>query len=141
MESHFNPVITGRIQIELAFMDEVCNNFFEMPEETIRENTFCCGGGCGLGADENMEMRMRGGLPRANAVRYVHEKFGVNMLSCVCAIDRATLPPLMDYWVPQVAVCGVHELVGNALIMKGEKKRTQSLRFEDLPVVEEADHE
>ena len=114
-------------------LKSVCNNFFEMPDETIREYTFCCGGGSGLGSDENMEMRMRGGLPRANAVQYVHEKHGVNMLTCVCAIDRATLPPLMRYWVPKVSVCSVHELVGNALVMTGEKERVEDLRFEPLP--------
>ncbi len=103
-----------------------------MPENTIREQTFCCGGGAGLGNDENMEMRLRGGLPRANAVRYVQEKHGVNRLACICAIDRATLPTLMDYWVPGVKVTGVHELVGNALVMKGEKERTTDLRGEPL---------
>jgi Fe-S oxidoreductase len=115
----------------------VCNNFYEMPTETIREQTFCCGSGAGLNTDEYMEMRMRGGLPRANAVKYVHEKHGVNMLACICAIDRAVLPPLMNYWVPGVQVTGVHELVGNALIMTGEKKRTTNLRGEPLPGMEE----
>ncbi|AKX94398.1 sulfate reduction electron transfer complex DsrMKJOP subunit DsrK [Neomoorella thermoacetica] len=111
----------------------VCNNFFEMPENTIREKTFCCGSGAGLNADEYMEMRMRGGLPRANAVKYVHEKYGVNMLACICAVDRAVFPALMEYWVPGVGVTGVHELVGNALVMKGEKERTTNLRGEPLP--------
>ena len=110
----------------------VCNHFYEMPEETIREKTFCCGGGAGLGTDENMEMRLRGGLPRAMAVKQVKEKHGVNRLACICAIDRATLPPLMEYWVGGVEVTGVHELVGNALIMKGEKKRETDLRGEPL---------
>jgi Fe-S oxidoreductase len=109
-----------------------CNYFYEMPEETIREKTFCCGGGAGLGTDENMEMRLRGGLPRAMAVKHVKEKHGVNRLACICAIDRATLPPLMEYWVGGVEVTGVHELVGNALIMKGEKKRETDLRGEPL---------
>jgi Fe-S oxidoreductase len=106
----------------------VCNHFYEMPENTIREQTFCCGSGAGLGNDENIEMRLRGGLPRANAVKHVKEKHGVNVLACMCAIDRATLPTLVDYWVGGVEVCGVHELVGNALIMKGEKERTTDLR-------------
>jgi len=119
----------------------VCNHFYEMPEDTIREKTFCCGSGSGLNAGENMELRMRGGFPRANAVKYVHEKYGVNMLANICAIDRAALTTLMQYWVPQVDVCGVHELVGNALVMKGEKKRTQDLRLEDLPGVEEETEE
>ncbi|MBN2417878.1 MAG: (Fe-S)-binding protein [Deltaproteobacteria bacterium] len=119
----------------------VCNNFYEMPENTIREQTFCCGSGAGLNAGEDMELRMRGGLPRANAVKYVHEKHGVNMLSTICAIDRAVFPDLMSYWVPAVGVTGVHEMVGNALILDGEIKRTTDLRGEDLPGVEDVDED
>ncbi len=115
----------------------VCNNFYEMPLETIREQTFCCGSGAGLNAGEDMELRMRGGLPRANAVKYVHEKHGVNMLSCICAIDRAVFPDLMRYWVPDVEVTGVHEMVANALVFEGEKKRTTNLRGEPLPGMED----
>ncbi|MBW1647437.1 MAG: (Fe-S)-binding protein [Deltaproteobacteria bacterium] len=114
----------------------VCNHFYEMPENTIREQTFCCGSGAGLNAGENMELRMAGGLPRANAVKYVHEKHGVNMLACICAIDRAVLPPLMDYWVPGVGVTGLHEMVANALVMPGEKKRETDLRGEPLEGME-----
>jgi Fe-S oxidoreductase len=119
----------------------VCNNFYEMPPNTIREQTFCCGSGSGLNAGEDMELRMRGGFPRANAVKHVHEKYGVNMLANVCAIDRAALPPLMEYWVPEVEVTGVHEMVGNALILDGEKERTTDLRGEPLPGMEELDED
>ena len=118
-------------------INNVCNNFYEMPPETIREQTFCCGSGSGLNAGEDMELRMRGGLPRANAVKYVHEKYGVNMLACICAIDRAVLPTSMDYWVPGMDVTGLHELVANALILDGEKERTTDLRLEPLPGMEE----
>jgi Fe-S oxidoreductase len=116
-----------------------CNHFYEMPEETIREKTFCCGGGAGLGTDENMEMRLRGGLPRAMAVTHVREKHGVNRLACICAIDRATLQTLMEYWVPGVEITGVHELVGNALVMKGEKRREVGLRGEPLAGLEDSE--
>ncbi len=115
----------------------VCNNFYEMPPNTIREQTFCCGAGSGLNAGEDMELRMRGGLPRANAVKHVHEKHGVNMLSCICALDRAVFPDLMQYWVPEVDVTGVHEMVANALVLDGEKERTTNLRGEPLPGMEE----
>jgi hypothetical protein len=94
-----------------------------MPENAIREKTFCCGSGTGLNTEEILEIRMRGGLPRANAVKYVHEKHDVNMLACVCAIDRATLLALMNYWVPDVRVCGLSELVGNSLILEGEQRQ------------------
>jgi len=115
----------------------VCNNFYEMPENTIREQTFCCAGGAGLGTDEMMEMRLRGGLPRGNAVQYVQKKHGVDHLACVCAIDRATLVTLCNYWAPGVEVTGVHEMVANALVVPGEKKRTQDFRFRPLKGMEE----
>jgi Fe-S oxidoreductase len=115
------------------------NHFHEMPANTIREQTFCCGSGSGLNAGEDMELRMAGGFPRANAVKYVHDKHGVNMLACVCAIDRAALPASMAYWVPDVDVTGLHELVANALILPGEQERTTDLRGEPLPGMEDAD--
>jgi Fe-S oxidoreductase len=73
-------------------IQNVANHFYEMPANTIREQTFCCGSGSGLNAGEDMELRMAGGFPRANAVKHVHETFGVNMLATICAIDRAALP-------------------------------------------------
>jgi Fe-S oxidoreductase len=126
-----NPARAMGLLDEPRYIINNCaNNFHEMPENTIREQTFCCGSGAGLGTDENIEMRLRGGFPRANAVKYVHEKYGVNMLSCICAIDKATLPPLLEYWLPGVEVAGIHEFVGNALVMTGEKDRNTDLRCE-----------
>lgn len=122
----------GLLEEPRYILKNVCNHFYEMPENTIREETFCCGSGSGLNNGEIMEIRMRGALPRANAVKHVRDKHGVNVLSCVCAIDRATLLAGMEFWVPDVAVCGVSELVGNALIMDGEKERDQDLRFQPL---------
>ncbi len=113
-------------------LKNVCRSFHEMPENTIREQTFCCAGGAGLGNDENMEARLRGGFPRANAVQYVRDRYGVNLMSCICAIDRATLTTMVEYWAPEVKVSGVHELVGNALVVDGEKDRTTDLRGQPL---------
>jgi len=123
----------GLLEEPRYIINNVCNKFHEMPDNTIREQTFCCGSGTGLNASENMELRMRGGLPRANAVKHVTEKHGVNTLANICAIDRATLSASMDYWVPGTRVAGVHELVANALIMTGEKERETNLRGEPLP--------
>jgi Fe-S oxidoreductase len=120
----------GLLEEPRSILKSVCRNFYEMPENTIREQTFCCGSGAGLGTDENLEMRLRGGFPRANAVKYVKEKHGVNLLACICAIDKATLPTLLEYWVPGVEVAGVHELLGNALMLTGEKQRVADLRGE-----------
>jgi len=122
----------GLIEEPRYVINNVINNFHEMPANTIKEQTFCCGSGAGLGNDENLEMRMQGGFPRANAVRHVYEKHDVNLLLCICAIDKAVFPPLLDYWVPEVGVGGIHELVGNALVMEGEPERTTDMRGEPL---------
>jgi [DsrC]-trisulfide reductase subunit K len=123
----------GLLEEPRYIMKKVLNNFIEMPENTIREQTYCCGGGSGLGSDENMEARLRGGLPRANAVKYVRDEYGVNTLACICAIDKAVLPPLVDYWIGDVEVAGIHEFVGNALMMKGQNERLMDLRNEPIP--------
>jgi len=127
----------GMLEEPRFVLNSVCNSFNEMPENTIREKTFCCGSGSGINAEEFMEMRMRGGFPRANAVRTVKKQHQVNALITICAIDRATLPPLMRYWNPGVAVYGLHELVGNALVMEGETPRTEDLRENPMAIAEE----
>jgi Fe-S oxidoreductase len=127
----------GLLEEPRYVIKSVCNNFFEMPENTIREQTFCCGGGAGLGTDENMEMRLRGGMPRGKAVRHVQEKHDVNRLAAICAIDRATLVTVCDYWAPGVTVGGITEMVANAMVLDGEKKRTCDLRGEPIPGMEE----
>jgi Fe-S oxidoreductase len=124
----------GMMEEPRYIINKVMNpaNFHEMPENTIREQTFCCGSGSGLNTDELMEMRMRGGFPRGNALKHVVDKHGVNLMACICAIDKATLSSLVDYWVPGTEIGGVHELLGNALVMDGEPERTQNLRGEPL---------
>jgi len=62
----------------------------------------------------------------------VHETYGVNTLATICAIDRAALPTLVDYWVPGVQVSGMHEMVANALNLPGQNERTTNLRGEEL---------
>ena len=79
-------------------------------------------------------------FPGANAVKHVHEKYGVNMLATICAIDRAALPAA-DGILGAGGGCttGVTELVANALILPGEQERTTDLRGEPLPGMEDAD--
>ena len=89
----------------------VCNRFIEMPANTIRERTFCCGAGNGLLTDELMPIRMAGGKPRALAVKHT----GANYLATVCAICKAQLPESMHYWDVPVKVGGVIDLLACAL--------------------------
>jgi hypothetical protein len=59
----------------------------------------------------------------------------------MCAIDRATLVTVCDYWAPGVEVTGICELVANAMVFEGEKRRTHNLRLEPIPGMEEAEEE
>ena len=107
-----------------------------MPEETIREKTLLLRQRVGPERRARiMELRMRGGFPRANAVRHVQRQVRreLDVLRTSARIDRASFPALMDYWVPGTRVMGVHELVGNALVLDGEGERTLDLRLEELP--------
>ncbi len=123
----------GLLEEPREVLRAVCPHFVEMPAGTIREQTFCCGSGAGLNAEEIMELRLRGGYPRGSALRHVQLTRQVNHMACICALDRAALPAVADYWAPGVTVGGLHELVGNALVMKGELPRVMDLRQEDLP--------
>ncbi|MES0490404.1 MAG: sulfate reduction electron transfer complex DsrMKJOP subunit DsrK [Leptospirales bacterium] len=122
----------GMFEEPRYILNNTVNEFYEMSDETIREKTFCCGSGSGLNTNEYMETRLKGGFPRANAVKHVQEEHGVNLLTAICAIDRAAFPPLLDYWTPGVDTSGLHELIGNALIMEGEITRDVDLRQEPL---------
>ena len=53
-------------------------------------------------------------------------------MTAMCAIDRATLQTVADYWAPGVKIAGISELVANAMIMKGEKPRKLNFRLEPV---------
>ena len=83
-----NPARAGQlIEEPREILRACCNNFVEMPADTIREKTFCCGAGGGLLTDELMPIRMAGGKPRAMAVKHVK----ANFLATICAICKAQL--------------------------------------------------
>ena len=105
---------TGYFEPPRHILKAVCNHFVEMDPHTTRENTYCCGGGGGLLADELMEIRMAGGKPRAEACR----ETGANYLATICAICKANLPEVMKHHKVPCEVGGVHDLLGRALILK-----------------------
>jgi Fe-S oxidoreductase len=107
-----NPARAGQLIEEPREILRACvNHFIEMPANTIREKTFCCGGGGGLLTDEIMAIRMAGGKPRALAVKHT----GANYLATICAICKAQLPEAMHYWDVPVQVGGVIDLLARAL--------------------------
>ncbi len=115
--TYHDPCNTARagqiIEEPRQIIRAVANRFVEMPANTIREKTFCCGAGGGLLTDELMPIRMAGGKPRAMAVKHT----GANYLATVCAICKAQLPESMHYWDVPAKVGGVIDLLSRALIL------------------------
>jgi Fe-S oxidoreductase len=113
--TYHDPCNTARagmvIEEPRQIIRAVANRFVEMPANTIREKTFCCGAGGGLLTEELMPIRMAGGKPRAMAVKHT----GANYLATVCAICKAQLPESMHYWDVPVKVGGVIDLLSRAL--------------------------
>jgi len=100
----------------------VCNNYVDMAEETILEQTFCCGGGGGILTDDLMEIRVKGALPRMTALRDVVEDKGVTHLAAICAICKSQFTKTLPYYgFDMFMMVSVHQLVSNAIILTGEE--------------------
>ncbi|MBF0138609.1 MAG: (Fe-S)-binding protein [Magnetococcales bacterium] len=114
--SRMGPSAGGQFEIPRALIRATTNKFVEMDADTIRERTFCCGGGGGLLTDELMDLRVRGVLPRITALKRVMEEDGVNYVALICAICKAQFNKMFPmYGIPMEAVGGVHALVNNAI--------------------------
>ena len=79
----------GQFDIPRAVIKAACNNYVDMPEDTIKEATFCCGGGGGILTDDLMEIRVKGAQPRMKAYNQVVKESGVTNLAAICAICKA----------------------------------------------------
>ncbi|MCL5075809.1 MAG: (Fe-S)-binding protein [Chloroflexi bacterium] len=109
-----NPARAGQLLEEpREIIAATCNNFVEMPAETIRQKTVCCGAGGGLLTDEIMPTRFAGGKIRAEACRST----GATYLATPCAICKAQLPEVMKHYKVDVRVGGVHDLFSKALVL------------------------
>ncbi|MBF0170009.1 MAG: (Fe-S)-binding protein [Nitrospinae bacterium] len=112
----------GQYDIPRNIIKAVCNHFVDMDEETIKEATYCCGGGGGLLTDELMDLRVKGALPRANALHGVMESHGVNTMAMICAICKAQFTKVLPYYhIPMDMVASVHQLVSSAVVLGGKK--------------------
>jgi Fe-S oxidoreductase len=117
----------GQFEIPRAILRTVCNYFFDMAPETIREQTLCCGGGGGLLTDELMDVRTKGAMPRMRALSEVAEENGVTHMAAICAICKAQFSKVLpQYGFDREAIVSVHQMVSNAIILTGS---TQAEEF------------
>ncbi|MCX7893451.1 MAG: (Fe-S)-binding protein [Burkholderiales bacterium] len=106
----------GQFIIPRELIKAACNHFHDMAPETIHEHTFCCGGGGGLLTDELLDLRVKGALPRMEALARVVEEHGVNFMATICAICKAQFSKVLPYYKFEMdMIGGVHQLVGDAI--------------------------
>ena len=111
----------GQFEIPRNVIKAVCNNYYDMPDDTIREATLCCGGGGGLLTDDLMDLRKKGASPRMTAMQQVTEDHGVTHLAAICAICKTQFSKIMPaYGYEMDSVVSVHQLVSNAIILTGQ---------------------
>ncbi len=106
----------GQFEIPRNIIKAAANHFFEMADGTTREQTFCCGGGGGLLTDDLLDLRVKGALPRMEALQQVADEHGVNFMACICAICKAQFSKILPYYgFDRRTIGGVHQLVSNAI--------------------------
>lgn len=104
----------------------VCNNYHDMPIETIHDQTFCCGGGGGLLTDDLMELRIKGALPRMEALKNTIADKGVTHMAAICAICKSQFTKVLPYYgMTMDQIVSVHQLVSSAIILEGQGEEAE----------------
>ena len=116
--SRMGPKPGGQFTLPRDVIKASCNHFYDMPQDTIHEATYCCGGGGGLLTDDLMELRVKGALPRMEALKHVVENHGVTHMAAICAICKSQFAKVMPYYGFQMdSIVSVHQLVSNAIVL------------------------
>ena len=116
----------GQFEIPRAVIKAACNNYYDMDDDTILDATFCCGGGGGLLTDDLMEIRVKGAMPRMQALKKVTEEHGVTNLAAICAICKSQFAKTLPYFgFTMDQIVSVHQLVSSALVMKGSEQEAE----------------
>lgn len=106
----------GQFVIPRSIIRAAANHFVEMSDATTGEKTFCCGGGGGLLTDDLMDLRVKGALPRMEALHEVADRDKVNFMATICAICKTQFSKVLPYYGFNMRmVGGVHQLVSNAI--------------------------
>ena len=120
--SRMGPKPGGQFTIPREVIKASCNHFFDMPQDTIHDATYCCGGGGGLLTDDLMELRVKGALPRMEALKHVVEEHGVTHMAAICAICKSQFSKVMPYYgFTMDTIVSVHQLVSNAIVLTNKE--------------------
>ena len=111
----------GQFTIPRDIIKACCNHYYDMPGYSIKEGTYCCGGGGGLLTDDLIELRVKGAMPRMQALKHVTENNGVTHMAAICAICKSQFSkvfPYYDFRMDQIV--SIHQLVSNAIVLTGQ---------------------
>ena len=108
----------GQFTIPRDIIKATCNHFVDMRPNTRDGVTYCCGGGGALLTDELLELRVKGAMPRMQALKQVMVNDGVTHMASICAICKTQFAKVLPYFdmKPKLSV-GVHQLVSDAIIL------------------------
>jgi Fe-S oxidoreductase len=116
--SRMGDVEGGQFMIPREIIKASCNHFYDMADDTIGEATFCCGGGGGLLTDDLLELRVKGSMPRMEALKQVVDQHGVTHMAAICAICKSQFSKVMPHYGFEMdQVVSVHQLVSNAIVL------------------------
>jgi len=125
--SRMGPEPGGQFKIPREVIKAVCNNFYDMAPDTIGEGTYCCGGGGGLLTDDLMELRVKGAVPRMQALKNVVEEHGVTHMAAICAICKSQFTKVIPYYgFTMDQIVSVHQLVSEAIVLTRGVKEADS---------------
>ncbi len=113
----------GQFVIPREVIKACCNHFYDMPYDTIYDETYCCAGGGGLLTDELMEVRVKGALPRMEALKHVIDNHQVTHMATICAICKSQFTKVVPYYgFDMDQIISVHQLVGDAIVLEANDR-------------------
>jgi Fe-S oxidoreductase len=114
--SRMGTMSGGQFHIPRALIKSSVNKFVEMNPETTHDKTFCCGSGGGLLSDDLLELRIKGALPRMQALNEVVKGEGVTHMAAICAICKSQFSKVLpSYGFDMEMIVSLHQLVGKAI--------------------------
>ncbi len=124
--SRMGSIPGGQFVIPREIIKASCNNFYDMPDYSIKEGTFCCGGGGGLLTDDLIELRVKGALPRMEAIKQVVEEHSVTHMAAICAICKSQFSKVLPYYgFTMDQIVSVHQLVSNAIVLTPDAEQAE----------------
>lgn len=68
--------------------------------------------------DERIDIRVKGAMPRMQALKRVRNSHNVNFLALICAICKAQFTKIFPYYgIDMEEVGGIHQLISNAIVL------------------------